>query len=124
MQLLATRGYAVLAPDSPQHPGVPLLDLAKTVLPGVNKVIEMGIADPDRLGVMGHSNGGYSTLALIVQTNRFKAAMEADGMGDLVGSYGQMDESGVPFGPSNLELGANALAGTRWPRRNTYSDTA
>ncbi len=56
MQLLATRGYAVLLPDSPQHDGgSPMADLAKTVLPGVNKVIEMGIADPERLAVMGHS---------------------------------------------------------------------
>ena len=78
MQLLATRGYAVLLPDSPQHDGgSPMADLAKTVLPGVNKVIEMGIADPERLGVMGHSGGGYSTLALIVQTKRFKGAVES-----------------------------------------------
>jgi len=124
MQLLATRGYAVLAPDSPQHPGVPLLDLAKTVLPGVNKVIEMGIADPDRLGVMGHSNGGYGTLGLIVQTNRFKAAMEADGMGDLVGSYGQMDGSGAAFGSSNLENGQNALGGTPWQVRDRYIENS
>lgn len=124
MQLLATRGFAVLFPDSPQHAGVPMLDLAKTVLPGVNKVVEMGIADPDRLGVMGHSNGGYGTLALIVQTNRFKAAMEADGMGDLVGSYGQMGESGAAFGTSNLENGQDALGGTPWQVRDKYIENS
>jgi dipeptidyl aminopeptidase/acylaminoacyl peptidase len=55
LQMLATRGYEVLLPDAPQHLGTPMLDLAKTILPGVDKVISMGIADPDRLGVMGHS---------------------------------------------------------------------
>src|SRR5260370_5625209 len=89
LQLLATRGYAVLFPDAPQHVGTPMLDLAKTVLPGLDKVIEMGIADPDRLGLMGHSYGGYSVLSLIVQTKRFKAAIECDGPGDLVGMYGE-----------------------------------
>ena len=58
MQLFATRGYAVLLPDAPLHLGTPMFDLAKTVLPGVDKAIELGIADPNRLGVMGHSFGG------------------------------------------------------------------
>ena len=71
-----------------------MLDLAKTVLPGVDKVIEMGIADPARLGLMGHSYGGYSVLALLVQTRRFKAAMAADGYGDLAAAYGQLDKNG------------------------------
>lgn len=75
MQVLATRGYATLYPDAPLRKGAPLKDLASTILPGVNKVIELGIADPDRLAVMGQSYGSYSTLALIVQTNRFKAAI-------------------------------------------------
>jgi dipeptidyl aminopeptidase/acylaminoacyl peptidase len=123
MQLLATRGYAVLFPDSPENVGTPMFDLAKTVLPGVNKVIEMGIADPARLGVMGHSNGGYSTLALIVQTKRFKAAIEADGMGDLTGHYGQLDKSGGAFGTS-LENGQNALGGSPWQVRDKYIENS
>jgi hypothetical protein len=48
MQLFATRGYAVLFPDEPLRHGNPLADWGKTVLPAINKVIEMGIADPER----------------------------------------------------------------------------
>ncbi len=88
VQLFATRGYAVLMPDAPQQMGTPMLDLAKTVLPGVNRLIELGIADPARVGVLGHSYGGYSVLSLLVQTNRFKAAMALNGMGNLVSLYG------------------------------------
>jgi len=103
LQMLATRGYAILLPDAPQHLGTPMLDLAKTVLPGVDKVISMGIADPVRLGVMGHSYGGYSVLSLIVQTARFKAALEADGMGDLISAYGEMRKDGTAFATSIME---------------------
>jgi dipeptidyl aminopeptidase/acylaminoacyl peptidase len=124
MQLLATRGYAVLFPDSPQKVGTPMFDLAKTVLPGVNKVIEMGIADPARLGVMGHSNGGYSTLALIVQTKRFEAAIEADGMGDLISHYGEMDKSGTAYGSGLLENGQDALGGSPWDVRDKYIENS
>ncbi len=42
---------------------------------GLDKVIEMGIADPERLGVMGWSYGGYMTCWMVTQTGRFKAAI-------------------------------------------------
>jgi dipeptidyl aminopeptidase/acylaminoacyl peptidase len=121
-QLFASRGYAVLMPDAPQNLGTPMLDLAKTVLPGINKVIEMGIADPERLGVMGHSYGGYSTLSLLVQTRRFKAAVDAAGIADLIGFYGEMEKDGTAFGTTaetTLELG-----GSPWQVRERYIDNS
>lgn len=96
MQLLAARGYAVLMPSMPLRPSPgdggpasdPYMELTKGVLPAIDKVIELGIADPARLTVMGQSYGGYSTYGLITQTNRFKAAMAMSGMVDLVSYYG------------------------------------
>jgi dipeptidyl aminopeptidase/acylaminoacyl peptidase len=123
MQLLATRGYAVLLPDSPQGVGTPMLDLAKTILPGVNKVIEMGVADPDRLSVMGQSNGGYSALGLLVQTQRFKAAIALDGMGNLVSHYAELDNAGTTYGVA-LEHGQNALGGSPWEVRDRYIENS
>ena len=64
--------------------------LLKTVMPAINKVVEMGIAHSDRIGVMGHSYGGYSTLALIVQTTRFKAAVSSAGPANLISAYSQL----------------------------------
>ncbi len=58
MQLFATRGYAALAPDIPLKVGSPMRDIAKDVVPGVNKVIDMGIADRNRIGVMGMISSG------------------------------------------------------------------
>jgi dipeptidyl aminopeptidase/acylaminoacyl peptidase len=124
LQLLATRGYAVLLPDAPQHLATPMLDLAKTILPGVDKVISMGIADPDRLGVMGHSYGGYSVLSLIVQTKRFKAALESDGMGDLISAYGQMQRDGTAFQTSITEQGQGLMGGTPWQFRERYIENS
>ena len=95
MQMLATRGYAVLWPDIPTHLGTPMQDLVKAVMPAIDRVVELGIADPDRLAVMGQSGGGYSTLALLVQTTRFKAAVMNAGYGDVVAMYGQMGFDGT-----------------------------
>jgi dipeptidyl aminopeptidase/acylaminoacyl peptidase len=124
MQLFATRGYAVLLPDSPQHEGTSMLDLAKTILPGVNKAVELGIAEPRRLGVIGHSNGGYGVLGLIVQTKRFKAAVDLAGAPDLVGLYTEMNRSGGAFGTSLLEQGQIGMGGTLWQYRERYIENS
>jgi dipeptidyl aminopeptidase/acylaminoacyl peptidase len=104
-----------------------MLNLAKTVLPGINKVIEMGIADPHRLALMRHSNGGYGVLSLIVQTQRFRAAVEMDGTSDLVGLfglYGEMDRTGAAFGISILEHGQDAMGGSLWQFKDRYIENS
>jgi dipeptidyl aminopeptidase/acylaminoacyl peptidase len=123
MQLFSTRGFAILVPDSPAHPGTPMADIAKTILPGISKVVEMAIADPRRIGVMGISNGGYSTMALITQTKRFRAAIELAGNADLISHYGQMDASGTSFGTS-LERGFDVMEGSPWEFRDRYIENS
>lgn len=44
------------------------------LMAGVDHIIAMGVADPDRLGVCGWSYGGYMTSWIITRTKRFKAA--------------------------------------------------
>ncbi len=44
------------------------------IMAGVDRVIEMGVADPERMVVMGWSYGGYMTSWIIGQTDRFLAA--------------------------------------------------
>jgi dipeptidyl aminopeptidase/acylaminoacyl peptidase len=124
MQLLATRGYAVLLPDAPQDRATPMADLAKAVLPGVNKVVEMGVADPGRLGIIGHSYGGYSVLSLIVQSSRFKAAVEIDGLGDLLAAYGAMNKDGTAFETSVQESGQGSMGGSPWQVRDRYIENS
>ncbi len=54
------------------------------VMSGVDKVIEMGVADENRLTVMGWSYGGYLTSFLVTRTNRFKAASMGAGLPNLI----------------------------------------
>jgi dipeptidyl aminopeptidase/acylaminoacyl peptidase len=124
MQILATRGYAVLLPDAPLHSGMPMLDLAKTILPGVNKAIGLGIADPLHLAVVGHSYGGYSALSLIVQTTRFSAAVSISGASDLISLYGEMREDGATYGIGVAEHGQAGMAGTPWDHRDVFIENS
>jgi dipeptidyl aminopeptidase/acylaminoacyl peptidase len=120
LQLLAARGYAVLLPDTPLAVGTPMQDLAKTILPGVDKAIDLHIADPDRLGIMGASYGGYSTLSLLVQTTRFKAAVMDVGIGNLIGHYGLMLKNGTAFGVGWAEEGQGRMGGPPWQFPERY----
>ncbi len=124
LQLLATRGFAVLGVDAPVRPGTVARDLLKAVMPGVEEVVKLGIADPDRLGVMGHSFGGYSTLALITQTTRFRAAVASAGAANWVSYYGEMAEDGSAFGVSYCEEGQPGLGGPPWAFPQRYIDNS
>ena len=56
-----------------------------------DRVVEAGIADPDRMGVGGASYGGYSTLWAITHTDRFRAALSMRPVSSLEGFYGSSD---------------------------------
>jgi len=123
MQLFATRGYAILLPDSPWPEGTRMQGVAKMVLPGVAKAVELGIADPERLGIMGHSNGGYGALSLIVQTTRFKAAVCNAGFGNLIGFYGYLEPDGSSYGVAQVEEG-KGMGGPPWQFVNKYIENS
>jgi dipeptidyl aminopeptidase/acylaminoacyl peptidase len=64
------------------------------ILTGVDHVIALGVADPERLGVMGWSYGGFMTSWIITQTNRFKAASVGAGVTNLMSFTGTADIPG------------------------------
>ena len=61
------------------------------LMTGVDKVIEMGVADPDRLGVMGWSYGGFMTSWIVTQTHRFKVASAGAPVTNLMSFNGTSD---------------------------------
>ena len=77
------------------------------IMSGVDHVIDMGVADQERLGVMGWSYGGYMTSWIVTQTNRFKAASVGAGVTNLMSFTGTADIPGfIPdyFGGNYWEV--------------------
>jgi dipeptidyl aminopeptidase/acylaminoacyl peptidase len=66
----------------------------KDLMAGVDHVIAIGVADPDRLGVMGWSYGGYMSSWVITQTKRFKAASIGAPVTNLMSFAGTTDIHG------------------------------
>ena len=123
-QLLAHRGYAVFAVGTPLQTCEPLKEIPGLVLPGVDKVIEIGIADAERLGIMGYSYGGYSVTALIGQTKRFKAAVSGGGIYNLTSWYGALSNTGHSFGISWCESGQGRMRGSLWEHCERYIENS
>jgi len=80
------------------------------VLAGVDHVVQMGIADPDRLGIGGWSYGAILTNAVIASDTRFKAAVSGAGASNMYGMFGH-DQYVREY---TLELG------TPWANREAY----
>ena len=104
-QLFAAQGYAVFLPNFRGSSGYDnkfvtsnIKDIGggdyQDIMSGVDYLTERGIADPDRLGVMGGSYGGYMTNWIISQTDRFKAAVSMYGIFSLITDF---SNSNIPY---------------------------
>lgn len=99
---LAGRGYAILRPNPRGSSGYRRqFRFANDndwgggdyhdVMAGVDAVIAKGVADPERLGVMGWSYGGFMTSWIIGHTTRFKAAVAGAAVTNLWSYTGTSD---------------------------------
>ena len=116
---LANHGYAVFHPSVNLVVGRPGEAWVKGVTSAANKLIEMGIADPDRLGVHGTSYGGYATALLITQTDRFKAAINISGKVNMVSFYTDSPRLGVR-NTHAPEKSQDRIGGTLWEFPERY----
>jgi dipeptidyl aminopeptidase/acylaminoacyl peptidase len=83
-----SNGYVVLRPDIVYDNGYPGESAEKCVIPAVNTVLAMGFIDPARVGIQGHSWGGYQITHLITRTNMFAAVQAGASVANMVSAYG------------------------------------
>ncbi|MEX1128727.1 MAG: prolyl oligopeptidase family serine peptidase [Vicinamibacterales bacterium] len=117
--LLTNHGYAVFHPSVNLVVGRPGEAWVKGVTSAANRLIEMGVADPDRLGVHGTSYGGYATALLITQTDRFKAAINISGKVNMVSFYTDSPRLGVR-NTHAPEKSQDRVGGTLWEYPERY----
>ena len=83
-----SNGYVVLMPDISYETGYPGESAEKCVIPAVNTVVAMGFIDPKRIGIQGHSWGGYQITHLITRTNMFAAVQAGASVSNMISAYG------------------------------------
>ena len=102
VQVATARGWAVFKPNYRGSTGYGddvLRDMVGhyfnqshlDVMTGVDHLIELGIADGDRMAKMGWSGGGHMTNKIITHTGRFKAAASGAGAVNWISMYGTSD---------------------------------
>jgi dipeptidyl aminopeptidase/acylaminoacyl peptidase len=98
-QLLAAKGYVVVAPNYRGSSGrgrdfTKAIDAdwgnleVQDVIATVDHLVAQGIADPERLGIGGWSYGGMTTNYTIATDTRFKAAVSGAGVSNMLAAYG------------------------------------
>ena len=84
---LTSNGYFVLMPDIHYERGNPGISAVKCVEDAVKTVIGKGIADPTKVGIMGHSFGSYEANFIITNSGMFAAAVSGAGVSDNIRAY-------------------------------------
>jgi len=83
-----SRGYLVFIPDIPYEVGYPGESALDAVVPGVLSIVARGFVKEDRIGVQGHSWGGYQIAYMITKTNLFAAAEAGAPVSNMTSAYG------------------------------------
>jgi dipeptidyl aminopeptidase/acylaminoacyl peptidase len=116
----ASRGYVVFIPDIPYKVGYPGESAMNAVMPGVTHLIDQGFVDPERIGVQGHSWGGYQITYMVTQTNLFAAAEAGAPVTNMTSAYG-----GIRWGSGmsrmfQYEKTQSRIGGTLWDAHDRY----
>jgi dipeptidyl aminopeptidase/acylaminoacyl peptidase len=82
-----SNGYAVLQPDITYALNDPGVSAVACITAAVKAAIATGVVDPKRVGLQGHSWGGYQTAFAVTQTDIFAAAVAGAPLTNMVSMY-------------------------------------
>ena len=119
----ANHGYVVLEPDITYRVGHTTASAVDCVGSAVRQVVAMGFVDPRRIGMAGHSYGGYEVNALVTHTNIFRAVESGASDSDLPSLYGGFWQSG-DVQQSYYERGQGRIGATPWDRPDLYVENS
>ena len=113
MNIVANQGYFGFRPSVNLEEGRPGVAWIKGVTAGINKLIERGLVDPDKVGVHGTSYGGYAASLLIAQTDRFAAAINVSGKTNMISFLGDSPRIGTR-NYAAAEVGQDRIGESLW----------
>jgi len=120
----ASHGYAIFLPDIRFEIGSPGEAAVEALVPGIQKLVDMGVADPDAIGLHGHSWSGYQTMYVITRTNAFACAVSGAPVGNMTSAYNGLRRGSGLARQFQYELGQSRIGATMWERRDLYIDNS
>ena len=119
--IYTSNGYAVFNPDIIFQINDPGKSSQDCILAGLDAAIESGVVDPDRVGLHGHSWGGYQTAFLITQTDRFKAAVAGAPLTNLISMYSSIYWNSGSANQPIFESSQGRFKGGYWDNLEAYA---
>ena len=119
MNLITAQGWFGFRPSVRFEEGFPGEAWLKAVPNAINKIIERGLVDPEKVGVYGQSYGGYATNLLITQTDRFAAAANVSGKVNIISFLGDSPKI-TTRNYAAAEVGQDRIGATLWEQPHKY----
>ena len=120
----ASNGYLVFEPDIYYEVGYPGPSAAKSIIPGVQKLLERGYVDPKGLGLQGQSWGGYQALYIITQSQMFAAAMAGAPVVNMFSAYGGIRWGSGVARAFQYEKTQSRIGKSIWESPNQYMENS
>ena len=119
--VFTTQGYFVFQPDIVFRPREPGISVVECVRPAVAAVVAKGLADPKRVGIIGHSWGGFDTAFLATNTQGvFAAAVAGAAITNLISNYGNGHWSAGILETDHIETGQQRMEVPLWEDLQAY----
>lgn len=115
--------YVALYPDMPVSGPNPAETITALAVSAVDAAVEQGYTDPERVGLIGHSLGGYCVCCAVARTDRFRAAVATAPFTDLV-SFALSIQGNAFNGLRWVEGGILNLGVTLWDDPQRYIDNS
>ncbi len=116
---MVSRGYLVFIPDIRHKPGKTGESAYNVVEAAANYMSKLPFVDASRMGLQGHSFGGYQTNYIITHSKLFAAACSSSGPSDLVSGSGELDAYNKP-NHHMINRGQMGMHATFWGDRDRY----
>jgi len=116
-----SRGYAVLMPDIVYTINDPGMSAVWCVLPALDAAVATGVVDKTRVGLQGHSWGGYQTSFLITQTDAFAAAAAGAPLTNMISMYSSIYWNTGSANQPIFESSQGRFTGGYWENLEAYA---
>lgn len=115
-----SNGYAVLIPDIAYKVNDPGMSAVWCMVPAVKAAIATGIVDPKKVGITGHSWGGYQTSFLVTQTDIFAAAVAGAPLTNMISMYSLVYKNSGGTNQAIFESSQGRFKGGYWDNWDAY----
>jgi dipeptidyl aminopeptidase/acylaminoacyl peptidase len=119
-----SRGYLLFVPDIPYRIGYPGESALDAVVPGILSLVGDGFVNRDKIGVQGHSWGGYQIAYMVTRTDLFAAAEAGAPVSNMVSAYGGIRWQSGMSRAMQYERTQSRIGGSLWEAPLRYIENS